>query len=67
MDETDWDYYGPLEPHPDDVPPLQPLSNADRDFLLNYLENPPEPNDALKRAAAHYKEWYERNRDSTAE
>jgi hypothetical protein len=52
---------------PDGVPPLKPLSNTDRDFLLNLLDNPPEPNDALKRAAARYKGWYERDPDSAAE
>lgn len=41
-----------------DVPPLQPLSNTDRDFLLHLLDNPPEPNDVLKRAFARYKERY---------
>jgi uncharacterized protein (DUF1778 family) len=37
---------------------LQPLSNEDRDFLLNLLDNPPEPNDVLRRAAARSKERY---------
>lgn len=42
----------------DGVPPLHPLSNRDRDFLLNLLDNPPEPNEVLKRAFARYKERY---------
>jgi hypothetical protein len=29
-----------------------PLSDADRDRFLHLLDNPPEPNPALKRAAA---------------
>ena len=32
------------------------LSNRDRDIFLKMLENPAEPNEALKRAAKRYKE-----------
>ena len=42
---------------------LQPLSNADRDFFLNLIDNPPEPNDAFRKAAERYKEWHGRNSD----
>lgn len=31
------------------------LSNRDRKIFLEMLENPPEPNDALKNAAKEYK------------
>lgn len=31
------------------------LSNDDRDAFLNALENPPEPNEALKKALKHHK------------
>ncbi len=42
---------------PEDV--LKPLSNEDRDFFLNLLENPPEPNEAFRNAVARYKARYE--------
>ena len=32
------------------------LSPRDWDRFLNLLDNPPEPNDRLKRAVAHYKD-----------
>ncbi len=32
------------------------LRGEDRDFFLAMLENPPEPNEALRKAMAHYKE-----------
>lgn len=32
------------------------LSNRDRDIFLKMLENPPEPNEALKKAAKRYKD-----------
>lgn len=32
------------------------LSNRDRDLFLDMLESPDEPNDALRRAAEHYRE-----------
>jgi len=32
------------------------LSDRDRDLFLALLDNPPEPNDALRRAAARYRE-----------
>lgn len=31
------------------------MSNQDRDLFLTLLDNPPEPNKALKRAAARYR------------
>src|SRR5215203_7254533 len=31
------------------------LSNRDRDIFLSMLENPPEPNEALKKAVREYK------------
>lgn len=31
-----------------------PLSDRDRDLFLALLENPPEPNEALKKAAAEH-------------
>lgn len=31
------------------------LSNRDREFFLEMLENPPEPNEALKKAVKEYK------------
>lgn len=31
------------------------LSDRDRDIFLNMLENPPEPNEALKKAVKNYK------------
>lgn len=34
---------------------LRPLSDRDRDFFLNLLDNPPEPTPALRVAAAKYK------------
>jgi hypothetical protein len=36
----------------DELPPLphaQPLSDADRDLFLAVLDNPPEPNEALRK------------------
>jgi hypothetical protein len=39
----------------DELPPLphlQPLSDRDRDLLLAALDNPPEPNEALKKLMA---------------
>jgi len=36
----------------DELPPLphvQPLSNKDRDFFIAMLDNPPPPNEALKK------------------
>ena len=32
-----------------------PLSDRDRDLFLKLLENPPEPNEALRKVAAKYK------------
>lgn len=32
------------------------LSARDRDLFLNMLDSPPEPNDALRRAAERYRE-----------
>ena len=34
---------------------LKPLSDRDRDFLLDLLDNPPEPTPAFIAAAARYK------------
>ncbi len=31
------------------------ISDRDRDIFLNMLENPPEPNEALKKAVKNYK------------
>lgn len=31
------------------------LTDRDRDIFLNMLENPPEPNEALKKAVKNYK------------
>lgn len=33
------------------------LVGEDAEFFLEMLENPPEPNEALRKAAAHYKEF----------
>ena len=33
---------------------IPPLSDRDRDAFLALLDNPPEPNEALRRAAAKY-------------
>lgn len=33
------------------------LRGEDREFFLAMLENPPEPNEALRKAAARYKEF----------
>ncbi len=33
------------------------LAGEDREFFLEMLENPPEPNEALRKAAARYKEF----------
>jgi hypothetical protein len=41
---------------PEDLPPLphpQPLSDADRDLFLSILDNPPEPNEALRKLMAN--------------
>jgi len=35
---------------------LKPLSNRDREFFLNLIENPPAPNAAFIAAARRYKE-----------
>lgn len=35
------------------------LSDRDRDLLLDMLENPPEPNEALKAAVARFRQQYE--------
>lgn len=35
------------------LPHLRPLSDRDRDMLLAALENPPEPNEALKKLMAN--------------
>lgn len=34
------------------LPHLRPLSDRDRDMLLAVLDNPPEPNEALKKLMA---------------
>jgi hypothetical protein len=34
---------------------FSPLSDRDRDHFLDLLDNPPPPNEALRRAAARYK------------
>ena len=44
---------------------LPPLPNEDRDFFLNLIGNPPEPNEALRNDAKEYEGW--RKRDSGAE
>jgi len=36
--------------------PRAPLSDRDRDIFLALLDNPPPPNEALRRAWAKYKE-----------
>jgi uncharacterized protein DUF1778 len=39
----------------EELPPLphaQPLSDADRDLFLAVLDNPPAPNDALRKLMA---------------
>ena len=46
---------------------LPPLSDEDRDFFLNLIDNPPEPNAAFRRAARHYKKWHGRSSDRTSE
>jgi hypothetical protein len=33
---------------------IPPLSDRDRDLFLKLLDNPPEPNEALKKAFAEY-------------
>jgi hypothetical protein len=38
--------------------PRTPLSDRDRDIFLALLDNPPPPNEALRRAAAKYKKHY---------
>jgi len=38
--------------------PRAPLSDRERDAFLALLENPPPPNEALRRAAAEYKKRY---------
>ncbi len=40
---------------------LQPLSNTDRDFFLQLLENPPEPNAAFLEGAKRYKARHARD------
>lgn len=42
---------------------LPPLSDEDRDFFLQLIDNPPEPNAAFRKAAKHYKKWHGRNSD----
>lgn len=53
---------GDGDPFPDDIAfpgePLQPLSDRDRDFILDLIENPPGPNDALRKAAAEYRKHH---------
>jgi hypothetical protein len=39
-------------------PALPPLSDRDRDLLLGWIENPPEPNEALRAAAARFRQHY---------
>lgn len=34
---------------------VQPLSDRDRDLFLSLLDNPPPPNEALKRAVKEYR------------
>lgn len=34
---------------------IQPLSDRDRDLFLSVLDNPPPPNEALKRAVKEYR------------
>lgn len=36
------------------------LSDRDRDLFLSLLENPPEPNEALKSAMREYQDQYEK-------
>ena len=42
---------------------LQPLSDRDRDFFLNLIDNPPAPNAAFLAAAKRYKSRYGRKSD----
>jgi hypothetical protein len=42
---------------PEDEPPIE-LSERDAKKLLEMLENPPEPNAALRRAAKRFKKHY---------
>jgi Protein of unknown function (DUF1778) len=37
---------------------LTPLSDKDRDIFLSMLDNPSTPNEALRRAAARYKQLH---------
>lgn len=48
MDSEETPYLEPSEP-------LRPLSNTDRDFFLQLMENPPAPNAAFREAAKRYK------------
>ncbi|MEW5859359.1 MAG: DUF1778 domain-containing protein [Cyanobacteriota bacterium] len=36
------------------------MSDRDRDLFLSILENPPEPNEALKSAMREYQDQYEK-------
>jgi hypothetical protein len=45
---SDEDFEEELPP----LPHLQPLSDRDRDLLLAALDNPPEPNEALRKLMA---------------
>jgi uncharacterized protein (DUF1778 family) len=42
---------------------LPSLPNEDRDYFLNLIDNPPEPNEVLRKAAEHYKTWSLKNHD----
>ncbi len=42
---------------------LKPLSDRDRDFFLNLLDNPPEPNRAMLAATALYEKKYGRKKN----
>ncbi len=46
---------------------LQPLSNRDRDMFLDLIENPPEPNDAFRKAAEAYQHRHGRDAEGSAE
>ncbi len=43
------------EQPPDDTERAKPLSERDSIRLIEMLENPPEPNEALKKAVARYR------------
>ncbi len=47
---------GHNEPSRDDTEFSKPLSERDSIRLIELLENPPEPNEALKKAAKLYRE-----------